>query len=235
MSFCPKCKSEYINGRTHCADCNSLLVETLEECENALENNVDNFPEESIVSKEDTQSVCEDAQDSYDDSPDSSDDAPVIPRHSRLYTSKTDQFKDYRSTGYIFLLAGIAGLTVITLNAFHVLSLFSASGASAILIYVVMYSMFGIFAFVGVNSFKNAGRIQQEAQVENQYLEELHSFIQNNINKDLFTGEEEGVTEEQLYFNRTAIIREKLTTQFPDIEESLLEKTIDEIYDNLFQ
>lgn len=230
MSFCPKCKSEYINGRTHCADCGTALVESLEtvlektttaEAENA------EMPENNAIP---------DVFDEDDGQPQPhSQFEEKRPERVRNFVSKKEKYKDYRSTGLMFLVVAAAGIAVITLNLLGVITLFRTAGASSVLFYCVMYAMFIIFLAVGVNSLKNAAKIKDASVSEEAFLQELNQYVDTNITASLFdSAEAENLSPEELYFNRTGLIRSMLVEKYPDMDEGLLEQTLDAAYDRLF-
>lgn len=226
MSFCPKCKSEYINGRPTCADCGTPLVESLDDI---IE---ESFPETSVQTGADVEDELENTLFENEETKNTESEKP-----DRVYTyvSKKEKYKDYVSTGYTFLIVGIAGLIIVTLNLLDIIRLFHVSGASSILFYGVMYAMFVIFVFVSINSFKNSRCLKQEAETENNFLEELNRYLKTAVTKESFAETESIQSEEELYFNRTEIIRHIIVEKYPEIDNSLLEQTIDETYDRLFQ
>lgn len=228
MSFCPKCKSEYINGRPTCADCGTPLVESLEE---TYEKILDD-----AMQYEDATETADDIEEGNDTSSDETAETTEKTKPERLYAfvSKKEKYKDYLSTGYTFLIVGIAGLVVITLNLLNVIQIFNTSGASSVLFYCVMYTMFFIFLFVSANSFKNSKRLKAEADTEDTFLKDMNTYLLENITSETFDNMEIPESEEELYFHRTEIIKEKLLEKYPDIDNSLLEQTIDETYDRLF-
>ena len=214
MSFCPKCKSEYINGRPTCADCGTPLVESLEE---AYEEILDD-----TMQAEESTETGDDIEEGNDTSSDETEETTEKTKPERLYAfvSKKEKYKDYLSTGYTFLFVGIAGLVVITLNLLNVIQIFNTSGASSILFYCVMYAMFFIFLFVSANSFKNSKRLKAEADTEDTFLKDMNTYLLENITSETFDNMEIPESEEELYFHRTEIIKAKLLEKYPDIDNS---------------
>ena len=98
MPWCPKCRNEYVAGRTHCPDCDVDLVEELptepEESAEPLENY--EFPEDF-----DPGAILEGPREKA---------APVKP-----YKSPEERFADMRSSAWTFLLVGGLGLDVMLL------------------------------------------------------------------------------------------------------------------------
>lgn len=228
MSFCPKCKAEYINGRIECADCNIPLVESLEEISNVTMVETDSDTEEAVNPitgnnwDEDTLKVTDDGEDS------------TTPAHTHAFVSKKEKFKDYESTGYTFITVGLIGFVITTLNLFGILKLFRTSGASAVLFYTVMYGMFVIFTFVGINSFINASRIKKEAVEEDQFLSELNTFLEDAISVETFQTISSEKNSEEFYFGCTQLIRQIIREQYPEIDASLLDKVADDTFEKYF-
>lgn len=218
MSFCPKCKAEYINGRTDCADCQVPLVESLDDIPDDISVPEDTYVRDSLP----------------DNTDDSADEEESRPERIHAFVSKKEKYKDYISTAYTFLIVGIAGIILSTLNLFHIVTFFRISGPSSILFYIVMYGMFGIFIFVGINAFTNSKRIKKEAGDEDNFLGSLDDFIKSTVNNDLFLDVDMNVSDEEIYFQRTEILKKLISGRYPDIDAALLEKTVDELYDNIF-
>jgi len=130
------------------------------------------------------------------------------PERIRNFVSKKEKYKDYQSTGLMFMIVAVAGITLITLNLLGIITIYKTSGASSVLFYCVMYAMFAIFIFVGFSSFKSAAKIKEASVSEEAFLRELNHYIETNITTSLFDfNEEADMPQEELYFKRTALIR----------------------------
>lgn len=217
MSFCPKCKAEYINGRSDCADCKVLLVETLSDIIN----------EDAITNLQDIEEeVFEEEIPTIEDEE---------PKKERIYTfvSKKEKYKDYLSTAYTFVIIGFIGLVIITLNLLGIISVIKTSGVSAILFYGVMYATLLIFIGVGIHSFVTSNKMKSAIATEDAFLTEINQFITDKINNSIFTEDYSLLSPEEIYFQKTEIIKSILYTQFPDISPSLMEELVDKAYDSL--
>ena len=124
MPWCPICKNEYVEGRTHCPDCDADLVDLL--------------PEETIE-----QSVP---------LPDEEELADIAARTAAASQMNThipakDRHADLRSSALTFLFVGGIGFLVITLALIVVitlpLTLFSLA---------IMEVVFVIFIIIAVTS-----------------------------------------------------------------------------------
>lgn len=234
MSFCPKCKSEYINGRPTCADCGTPLVESLEEImDENLENEVF-LTDDTDDSEAYTNEVSREDDVSFEESQPPEDTETPKPKPLRAFVSQKDRYKDYVSTGYIFIFVSIIGIAVLTLNILDIIQIFSVSGASAVMFYLVMYSMFVIFVLVAINAFKTSKKIKEQSIEEDNFFNELNNFIKENITLDKFNDCDTEISDTEIYFQRTEVIRNLILEKFPEINPSLLENVIDETYDSLF-
>ncbi|MGN0514796.1 MAG: hypothetical protein ACI4GD_10990 [Lachnospiraceae bacterium] len=228
MSFCPKCKSEYINGRLECADCGTQLVETLDEI---IE---ENSQEDEIIEQDET--FEHDSFDEVYENDETDEENITHPKYTSSFVSHKERAKDHLSTGYTFLFVSIIGIIIITLNLTGVISIFHTYGASKILFYSVMYVMFIIFLLVSLNAFKNAKKINDDAQGEEEFIARIKNYIKDNIIKEMLeacvSNDSDG--SEDIYFTRIAMMKSILTTQFPDASEEMIDLLIDETYDSLF-
>lgn len=233
MSFCPKCKSEYINGRLECADCGTPLVETLNEIieETSQENEI---TEQTEVFEQNNYDEVFESDETVSNESDENDIAR--PKYTTSFVSHKERAKDHLSTGYTFLFVSIIGIIIITLNLTGVISIFRTYGASKILFYSVMYVMFIIFLLVSLNAFKNAKKINEDAQGEEEFIARIKNYIKDNITKEMLeacvSNDSDG--SEDIYFTRIAMMKSILTTQFPDASEEMIDLLIDETYDSLF-
>ena len=181
MSWCPKCKYEYKEGITVCADCGATLVDELtSQCDQCValfekEDEAIKFHEflgysdieEAMVLYDEPQEVygvyvtedrLEEAKKlylAYDASEkkaqmeaknpfeevftdiDQEDEegkvkdveiplSKMIPKNSVTYVKKEERYNDFRSTFYIFLVFGVAGIIFTFLNAIKVINLFNS-------------------------------------------------------------------------------------------------------------
>lgn len=210
--WCPKCKNEYVEGITKCADCDVDLVESLEDFNNAVYSPLDD--EEISESKP--------------------ADKIIFNAHSHTYVSKKLKIEDIKSTAYSFTLVGIAGIIIVILFAAGVLPLHTA-GYMKVIISVVMGALFAIFLYIGIRSFGQIKTVTAEADSEESLLSEALEWFRTNYDRtaldaDLDTDE----PEETLYFSRYEKMRTLFLLKYPDIEETLLDHMIETLYSEIF-
>lgn len=206
--WCPKCKNEYVEGITTCADCGVELVDSLEAYES--------------MQKKD---MSEEA-DSDTSTP------PFEP--ARTYVSKKAKTADMKSTAYTFTLMSILGIVFLILFATDTLPLQTAQ-YTKVMICVVMGTMFLIFLVIGIRSFRQIKKLANDADDEESLLtESLEWFRSSYRSEDIDSGLDISQPAETLYFARYEVMQRILTEKFPDMEETLLDHIIETLYSELF-
>lgn len=234
MPWCPKCKTEYREGFTVCADCGSELVEEEPVETPPGEAEWDAFPQygddAGVESGDEDIVVQEDGSDM------------LAGAHGRTrgrgmtapYQDSAERANDNRSSGWILLILGILGLLVLALGMLGVLPLHFGN---SYLFYGVMGAIFILFVVSGGISMKNAKLLDKKAASENTLRESLHEWCRENLNAQMIddTVGVQGAEEEVLYFRRFSYIKERLNHQFMNLDQGFLDKFIDDyVYDEIF-
>lgn len=261
MSWCPKCRSEYISGRETCADCGSVLVESLDDINDEAKDMFDfdslsddmkrrvlnelkkeNLDPNIVLNnsaKEGTpeyiaQIIQEENAPSYEEY--EAEAAKAEQEEIRLFIKKEDKYKDYRSTGYTFLIVGVLGLLFVIAEFTGILDIFNFSAGSNYIFTIVMSLMFIIFIFVGIISFKSCKKLKTEAETENNYISALESWISDNISSDKINeGINQSLDTDALYEKRSQKIRSMLLSHDADMDKSMLEHYVENTYIALFE
>ncbi len=207
MPWCPICKNEYVEGRTHCPDCDADLVDLL--------------PEETIE-----QSVP---------LPDEEELADIAARTAAASQMNThipakDRHADLRSSALTFLFVGGIGFLVITLSLIGVitlpLTLFSLA---------IMEVVFVIFIIIAVTSFKKAMSILDDISKESDLEARIQEWAKTNLSAaELSALPEEDTPEEMRYFIITEAIRKKLMLDFPELDDAYAESLTESLYNELY-
>ena len=207
MPWCPICKNEYVEGRTHCPDCDADLVDLLPE--ETIEQSVP-LPDEEELADIAARTVAASQMNTH---------IPAKDRHA-----------DLRSSALTFLFVGGIGFLVITLALIGVitlpLTLFSLA---------IMEVVFVIFIIIAVTSFKKAMSILDDISKESDLEARIQEWAKTNLSAaELSALPEEDTPEEMRYFIITEAIRKKLMLDFPELDdayaESLTESLCNELY-----
>lgn len=217
MPWCPKCKSEYREGFTVCTDCGAELVD-----EEPLGEAVSEMPEpqEFVIPEEflEQESAPEQKKEAY------------VP-----YQDSAERASENRSSGWILLVVGSIGVVLVVLGAMGLLPI---NMGNPYLFYGVMGAVFILFLVSGIMSIKNAKIFEKKAESENTLRSTLLDWARENLDKrviDSAVGAEED-SDEVLYFKRFSYIKEKMNHQFVNLDQSFLDKFIDDfVYEEVFE
>lgn len=154
-----------------------------------------------------------------------------------FYEDSASKAENNKSSAYTLLLAGIVGMVVIVLGMTGVLP-FHLSGASKYMTYGLMGTLFLLFIVMGAVSMKSYRIFAKKAESEHKLRDVIEKWCLENLkaeelDKELF-GESE-INEEEKYFKRTGLVKEKITRQFVNLDEAFLEAFVDEIYGDIFE
>ncbi len=214
MPWCPKCKSEYREGFTVCAECGSKLVE-----EEPLAESGGRDSSGEIAWKENE----------------------GISAHSYVYSGSTpyrdnsERASENRSSAWVLIAVGAVGIFVLGLGISGIIPL---QFDNAYLFYGVMAAVFILFLVAGIVSMKNALTFEKKAESENSVRNTLLDWCRENLKAsdlDCQIGTEAEESEESLYFIRFEYIKARLNYQFVNLDQGFLDKLIDDhIYDMVF-
>lgn len=239
--WCPKCKNEYVEGITHCADCGMELVESLDDevAQNETIFESDSFSENVFPDDNSSNQIADvDVADAMREesekeaASDSMQTGPEIPAHA--YVSKKVKKEDVKSTAHTFTIVSVIGFILLILFWAGVIPLNTAPYMK-VMLSVVMSAMFVIFFIVGIRSFQELKTLEQEADSEEDSFAEItewfrHTYSSDDIDAELDTEEQE----EMLYFARYEKMRQLISETFEDLEPSFLDHIIETLYAELF-
>lgn len=154
----------------------------------------------------------------------------------KTYTSNSDRAQENRSSAYVLVGVGIAGLAFMILGylgiiPFHV--------GNRYIFYGVMASVFTIFIIMGIVSFYNAKTYSSIAESEVNLMNELDIWVSEKLSKEIVDSYIENAalqSEEDLYFDRVRIINIMMHKDFMNLDENFIEHYIDEVvYEKIFE
>lgn len=146
------------------------------------------------------------------------------------YVFKSEKYKDYTSSLFIFLLVGICGMVFVALNVTQVLHILSGFIQN-----FVMGALFAFFIYEGILSGIKAKQIKAEVDEENQLTAKINEWLQNNVTKEFLDSIADDEESQELdYIKKTETIRDMLLKEFGDINTDYLDRLIDEYYNKNF-
>lgn len=209
MPWCPVCKNEYIEGKTHCPDCDADLVEELP-TESAAEDPAPVRDEEELAELAARAAAA---------------------RHMNTHVSAKVRHSETRSSAWTFLLVGGIGLLIITLAFIGVIKLPLSTFSLA-----VMEGIFFLFLIIAGISFRNAMKMLDDISREDNLETRIREWAKTNLRPDDLTAElQEDTPEEMRYFIISEAIRERLMPAFPEVDDAYAEQLTEDFYNELFQ
>ncbi len=286
MSWCPKCKYEYKEGITVCADCGATLVDELtsqcDQCVALFENEDEAIKfheflgysdiEEAMVLYDEPQEVygvyvtedyLEEAKKlylAYDSSEkkaqmeaknpfeevftdiDQEDEegkvkdveiplSKMIPKNSVTYVKKEERYNDFRSTFYIFLVFGVAGIIFTVLNAIKVITLFNS-----LMQYIVLGGVSIAFIVVAITSYIKSKTIFDEIDDEKEITASIKEWLSENITADTlaqFDNDEDA--KEAIFLKKIDYMKQRLYERYTFDNEAYVDELIEEFYTENFE
>lgn len=153
------------------------------------------------------------------------------------YVDKRVKAGEYKSSGIVLLLVGGIGLLFLILMYFGVLPGFNSLKSNYMFL-GVMGVLFIIFIISGVMSFTKVKTILGQAEEDEDLTERAEKFMAEKLTREAVdravsvNGESVG---EEIYFRRAEYMEAVLKEEFPNMEETLREKLIDERYTKLYE
>lgn len=233
MAFCPVCKCEYKEGIVKCADCDTLLVDSLEE-------KITLFAEEPVdeeIKKIVPKDVLENKNINFLDR-DSDVAAVQVIKKAGVYRDSKELFLENKSSAYMLLTVGIIGIIVLALICTDVIKIYF-SLTSKIISGVVMGSLFVTFIVMGIATLKNAKKYGEKAKEEGDLTTKILDYCADNltpmtIDRACKDEEWDALPEEMKYFKRIDFIKDFITGHFMNLEEDYVSFLVDEMYTTFY-
>lgn len=158
-------------------------------------------------------------------------------RKQSSYVDKKQKIEDYKSSGFVLTLVGVVGLVALVLLYLGIIPGFSGLKSNYMFM-GVMLVMFIVFIIAGIVSFAQIKTIILEAEADDDLISRVNQFFDEYLTveklaKEVVCGKKD--TEEELYFKRTEYMTRVLLQKFPEMNESLREKIIDDKYGEMYE
>lgn len=154
------------------------------------------------------------------------------------YVDSEARAEDNFSSAWTLILVGVVGLILMILVFAGVIP-FPVYGAGKYLIEGVLTLFCVVFVVTGIISFKKGKTYSTEASAEKAQKQRIIDFCKENeiaakIN-DAIGEMINTMTQEELYFKRSEMLKSAVFTNFKDMGIEYLDHITDELYDSLFE
>ncbi|MDO4463204.1 MAG: hypothetical protein Q4C57_01485 [Bacillota bacterium] len=232
MAWCPKCKCEYVEGITVCADCECELVEKLPEEGTEPEITQQEALAMMQVMMESGKGIPEELFNSVEAIPKKAS----TPYHQSRYVNNEEKAEENRASAIALLAVGGIGLVATVLFYFDYFDI-NSSLIGKYVISGVMGVVFILFIIMGIVSLRNSRILRKEAHKENNLTAEIKKWCIENLYEDeidrLLDVEQQSV--ELKYFQRFDYVKSTIQNQFMNLDEDYLDRLIEEIYSEIFK
>lgn len=241
MPICPKCKNEYREGFTVCAECKCDLVDSLEEIVEEKEISSESHEQimkeyiEVIEKVEKTTAASEKKE------------RPKDGYKSGIYRNSAERAEDNKSSAWTLLSVGVIGIIALVLIMAGVIPVYFY-GITKYMVYGVMFALFILFIVMGLVSLRNSKLFAKKAESESSLSDTMKEWCLTNLNAEeldaiLFGAEDdceeqlegEDISDEVKYFKRNEEIKRRISDKFMNLDEGFLEDFVDHIYDEIFE
>lgn len=155
------------------------------------------------------------------------------------YVDSESRAEDNYSSAWTLTIVGIIG-TILMVLVFAGVIPFPVKGLGKYLVQAVLSLFCVVFLFSGILSFKKGKAYTKEASTENAQKKRIVDWC-NEVQIALKIDEAIGeytvgeLPQEELYFQRSGMLKKAVFTQFQDMGFEYLDHITDEIYDSLFE
>lgn len=151
-------------------------------------------------------------------------------KEGKEFEKKSEKYKDIKFSGYTFIIFGILGGVYLSLTQLKVIPL-----SYDMLILCILGVLFVGFLVAGVVSLVRAGKIKREIPAEEEEMAAINQWMEENITEErLASWRDESVSDMENDLLVTAKFRRCVFEQFPEKDEAMIERLVDEYYEENF-
>ncbi|TCK97740.1 putative membrane protein DUF2207 [Natranaerovirga hydrolytica] len=151
-----------------------------------------------------------------------------------VFEDKNKKLEDIKSTAFSFITVGIIGLIFVVLVMLEYININMDPTFRQIFLPLLLVIMF-VFIGIGLSSFIKIKQAKEEVDVYNQKVNAIKQYIKEHYTKEHIDDHcELDDNEEMNYFKRTEYIKKGIRDHFDDVEESMMDAIVDEIYEDIY-
>lgn len=158
---------------------------------------------------------------------------------SKIFVKSSEKYEDLHSSGITLIFVGLIGIAFLICQKLGFIPIGFDDVMQWVFI-IAMGALFLAFIIVGILSLKNAKKIKDNIAEEEAFDKQILHFIKDQytsetLDKAVFSEDEEEQTEELMYFKRVEWLKNTLTNEFGEMDDSYLEHAVENIYQTLYE
>lgn len=251
MAWCPKCKCEYVDGITKCADCECELVSSLDAQERMSDwdreiaararammmQEQEADLKEQLAAKNEAFVYTDNSEKRNEEEDSLKKEVDEAAAYRGRYVNHAERAEENRTSAYVLLTVGGIGFVFIILYFFDLLPIHRLLG-NKYMVSGVMGALFLLFFIMGIVSLRNSKVLAKKAKRENNLTEQIKKWCMENLIKESMDEKlsfEGDMPEELKYFPRFELMKAMVKRQFMNLDEAYLDRLMDELYPEIFE
>lgn len=147
------------------------------------------------------------------------------------YVKKEEQYKELKSSASTFVMVALLGYAIIILNVVDIIHIFAGT-----LPYIVMNALLLAFLYIGFSSYVKAKKIQKEIAGENNVTEAINNWLSENVTAEQLEELTDPADAAEIrFFQKLEKMKEMITAEFGDLDDSYLDLLVEEYYNDHFE
>lgn len=147
----------------------------------------------------------------------------------------SEKANDLKTSGYTLTMVGGIGTVAMILLDTGVIRM-EFNGVFGVITRVVMTLLFLMFLIIGIRALIRSGKVAKDAERETEKKSDIERWFMETYNAGhIDEGVDPEAEDNDLYYERTDNIRQKISERFMDIDDSLMSALVDDIYAELFE
>lgn len=154
----------------------------------------------------------------------------IYTNERKEFVKCSDKYKDIKFSGYTLIFFGILGGVYLVLTQVKVIPL-----SYHILVFCLLGVLFAGFLVAGIISLVKAKKIKKQIPEEEERMSAINQWLEENITQEkLAEWKSDSVSEMENDLLLTARISRQVFHQFPEEDMAMIEKLVDDFYENNF-
>ena len=157
---------------------------------------------------------------------------------TKAFVKSSEKYEDMHSSGITLIFVGFMGIAFLICQKLGLIP-FGFDDIMQWVFIIAMGALFLAFIIIGILSLRNAKKIKDNIAEEEAFDKQILNFMKEqytgeSIDHIIFSEDEQEQSEELMYFKRVEWLKNTLTKEFGEMDDSYLEHIVECIYQKLY-